>query len=174
MDYLKIKDLSKPNKGYYGIGASACEYNSSFPQYLRITDIDDNGYASHAITTSIDPAIYPEWEQYILRNNDIVFARTGNSTGRNYFCCNISPNTVFAGFLIKFSLNPSLIIPKFVGYYCQSKSYWNQVSALFTGSTRNNINAEQYSDLLIPVPERAFQQHIVNNSERRLNYASLN
>ena len=162
MNYKKIKNLSNPSKGVYGIGASSCNYNSKYPQYLRITDIDDNGYAPYTLETCIDPNIYEEWDKYVLNKNDIVFARTGNSTGRNFFCKNIKPNTVFAGFLIKFSIDPTLINPQYLGYYCQSKSYWNQVSSLFTGSTRNNINAEQYGDLLIPVVDDVLQQHIVN------------
>ncbi|BAQ54224.1 restriction endonuclease subunit S [Mycoplasmopsis arginini] len=162
MNYQKIKNLSNPNKGVYGIGASSCDYNSKYPQYLRITDIDDNGYAPYTLETCINPNLYKNWNKYVLNKNDIVFARTGNSTGRIFFCKNIKPNTVFAGFLIKFSIDPTLINPQYLGYYCQSKSYWNQVSSLFTGSTRNNINAEQYGDLLIPVVDDALQQHIVN------------
>ena len=162
MNYIKIKDLSEPKKGMYGIGASSCDYNPDFPQYLRITDIDDNGYADYFLSTSVNPKTYPEWDKYILKENDIVFARTGNSTGRNYFLKKVKNDTVFAGFLIKFSLNPNCVIPRYVGYYCQSKAYWNQISSLFTGSTRNNVNAEQYGNLLIPIPSTEIQQHIVN------------
>ena len=162
MNYLKIRDLSYPKKGIYGIGASASEYNNIYPQYLRITDIDDNGNAPTILPTCVDINTYPEWNQYLLKENDIVFARTGNSTGRNYFCRKVIKDTVFAGFLIKFSISHELVIPKYVGYYCQSQSYWNQIRAMFTGSTRANINAEQYADLLIPIIDRAEQQHIVN------------
>ncbi len=161
MNYLKIKDLSMPHKGYYGIGASSTDYNNNYPSYLRITDIDDNGHITKILPTCVNTNIYPEWRQYLLKENDIVFARTGNSTGRNYFCDKLVRETVFAGFLIKFSINPEMILPKYLGYYCQSQSYWNQVKSLFTGSTRANVNAEQYADLLIPVAERKQQQHIV-------------
>ena len=162
MNYKKIRDLSLPHKGIYGIGASSTSFNNNFPQYLRITDIDDAGNVPTTLPTCIDINIYPEWQHYLLKENDIVFARTGNSTGRNYFCDKVKNDTVFAGFLIKFSINPDLIIPKYLGYYCQSQSYWNQVKAMFTGSTRANINAEQYANLLIPVLDRDKQQHIVN------------
>ena len=47
-------------------------------------------------------------------------------------------------------------------YYCQSKNYWNQVKSLFTGSTRNNVNAEQYAELKIPMCDAKLQHHIVN------------
>lgn len=68
----------------------------------------------------------------------------------------------FAGFLIKFSLDPNLINPQYVGYYCQSKAYWNQIKSLFTGSTRSNVNAEQYGNLNIPIVSSSLQQHIVD------------
>lgn len=162
MNYVKIKDLSKPQKGIYGIGASATRYSDDLPQYLRITDIDDFGNAPAVLPTCININIYNDWENYLLRKNDIVFARTGNSTGRNYFCKSISRDTVFAGFLIKFTIDSELVIPQYVGYYCQSPAYWNSVKLLFTGSTRANINAEQYGDLLIPIINKDIQQHIVN------------
>ena len=162
MNYVKIRDLSKPQKGFYGLGASATGYSDDLPQYLRITDIDDFGNAPAVLPTCIDINIYTDWKHYLLRKNDIVFARTGNSTGRNYFCKNISRNIVFAGFLIKFTIDSELVIPQYVGYYCQSQTYWNSVKSLFTGSTRANINAKQYGDLLIPIINKDIQQHIVN------------
>lgn len=168
MNYVKIRNLSKPQKGFYGIGASATGYSDNLPQYLRITDIDDYGNVPAILPTCIDINMYTDWKHYLLRKNDIVFARTGNSTGRNYFCKNISKDTVFAGFLIKFTIDSKLVIPQYVGYYCQSQTYWNSVRSLFTGSTRANINAEQYGNLLIPIINKDIQQHIVNN--RRIKY----
>lgn len=162
MNYVKIRDLSKPQKGFYGIGASAVGYSEDLPQYLRITDIDDFGCAPSILPTCININEYSDWKRYLLKENDIVFARTGNSTGRNYFYKTAIKDTVFAGFLIKFSIDPEKVIPQYVGYYCQSQAYWDSVKALFTGSTRANINAEQYGDLLIPVINRDVQQHIVN------------
>ena len=159
---FKLKDLSIGNKGQYGIGASSCEFNADYPQYLRITDIDDYGYAPKQLATSINPFEYQDWNKYLLKKNDIVFARTGNSTGRNHFIKEITNPTVFAGFLIKFSLNQNLVLPNYVGYYCQSQHYWNQIRSLFTGSTRANVNAEQYGELKIPFPKYSVQQHIVN------------
>lgn len=161
MNY-KLKELSIGNKGFYGIGASSCDFKEEYPQYLRITDINDFGYAPSILSTSINPYEYLDWNKYILKENDLLFARTGNSTGRNYLYKKDGKPTVFAGFLIKFSLNPNLVEPSYVGYYCQSKHYWNQIKSLFTGSTRANVNAEQYGELAIPVPERCVQQHIVN------------
>ena len=159
---LKLKDISIGNKGFYGIGASSCKYEPSLPQYLRITDISDDSRISIPLPTSINVNDYPEYKDYFLNKNDIVFARTGNSTGRNYFYSGSLFKIVYAGFLIKFSIDPSKVNPRYVGYYCQSDSYWKQVKSLFTGSTRANANAQMYGELNIPILEKSLQQHIVN------------
>ena len=161
MNKIKLIDLTIDNKGHYGIGASACEFQEGYPLYLRITDIDDNSYVS-SLPTCINPIEYPDYNNYFLKNNDIVFARTGNSTGRNYFYDGKYKNVVFAGFLIKFSLNPLLVVPKYVSYYCQTKQYKDIIEGLSNGSTRKNLNANQFGELEIPMYSIAQQQHIVN------------
>ena len=158
---MLLKDLCTHNVGTYGIGASACSFNKNYPTYLRITDITDDGKLVKPLPTSIDPNSYPNWKEYILSKNDLVFARTGNSTGRNYFH-NSEEELVYAGFLIRFSLNPEKIVPRYVGYYCQSKSYWKQISSLLEGSTRPTMSAELYRKLDIPIVSKAIQQHIVD------------
>ena len=162
MKYINLSDISKNSKGYYGIGASSCAYSPELPQYLRITDITDDGFIPNILPTSININEYPDYKKYFLKRNDIVFARTGNSTGRNYFYEGDDDKIVFAGFLIKFSLIEDLICPKYVKYYCQSTDYKNQIESMCTGSTRNNINAEQYAELKIPVVPKELQQHIVD------------
>lgn len=161
MEYKSLKELTINNRGYYGISASACTYNVLYPQYLRITDISEDGDIPFILPTSIDPKQNKKWSDYLLRKNDIVFARTG-SVGRNYFCKNNMNNVVHAGYLIKFSINPSLVVPKYVGYYCQSQHYRESIKALFSGSVMNNINAQQYGKLLIPINKSNIQQHIVD------------
>lgn len=161
MKYIKLKDLSYPKKGYYGISASACSYKNELPQYLRITDIDEYGNIPYKLPTSIDIFKYRRWNEYLLKKNDIVFARTGSS-GRNHFVENLDKETVFAGFLIKFSIDPKLVIPKYIKYYCQSEKYWNNVKSKFSGTIMPNVNAKQYEELLIPIVDRKIQQHIVN------------
>ena len=163
MIYKKLSEISINNKGYYGIGASSCEKKDDLPQYLRITDISDDGRIPSILPTCIDKNEYSDYGNYILNKGDLLLARTGNSTGRNHLYKKDDKNTVFAGFLIKFSLNDKLINPYYVGYYCQSKNYYNQIDAMITGSTRPNINAEQYGDLLIPICDLSTQQHIVDS-----------
>jgi len=64
--------------------------------------------------------------------------------------------------LIKFSLDPQKINPRFVKYYCQSKYYKEWVYSFNAGSTRGNINAKTFGTLPIPVFSRDYQNKIVS------------
>jgi type I restriction enzyme S subunit len=101
-------------------------------------------------------------EKYILKRNDIVFARTGNSTGRTYFYDGNDGELVYAGFLIKFSLDASKVNPRILKYYTHSKLYYDWVNSFDTGGTRGNINARTYSEMPIILPPRAIQDKIVS------------
>ena len=98
----------------------------------------------------------------MLRPNDIVFARTGGSTGRNYFYDGTDGAFVYAGFLIKFSLDPKKVNPKFIKYFCQSEQYKQWVRSFNTGSTRGNINAQTFGNMEIALPGRKQQDHLVS------------
>lgn len=152
-----LGDLSLDN-GKYGIAASAVDFDAKLPAYLRITDINDDGTLNQLDRKSVNDSNACE---YMLSEGDIVFARTGNSTGRNYFYDPRDGEFAFAGFLIKFSLDNSKVSPRFVKYYAQSKTYWNWVASFNTGSTRGNINAKTYAQMPVPLPERSVQDSIV-------------
>lgn len=104
MEFVKttLGELSIDGKGSYGIASSAVPYDEKLFTYLRITDINDNGTLNKSGLMSVNDS---KAKKYLLKPNDIVFARTGNSTGRNYFYDGTDGNFVFAGFLIKFSID---------------------------------------------------------------------
>ncbi len=152
-----LGELSLDN-GKYGIAASAVDFDAKLPAYLRITDINDDGTLNQLDRKSVNDANACE---YMLSEGDIVFARTGNSTGRNYYYDPRDGKFAFAGFLIKFSLDNSKVNPRFVKYYVQSKPYWNWVASFNSGSTRGNINAKTYAQMPVPLPDRSVQDSIV-------------
>lgn len=153
-----LGELSVDNKGSYGIAASAVEYSEDLYTYLRISDITDDGRINKNDLKSVKEQ---NAKDYLLKPNDIVFARTGGSTGRNYFYDGKDGQFVYAGFLIKFSINPQKVNPKYIKYYCQSKIYRDWVHSFNTGSTRGNINAQTYSQLPIILPPRTQQDILV-------------
>lgn len=144
--------------GRYGIAAPAVEFDSCLPSYLRITDINDDGTLNQTDRKSVND---PSATKFMLQEGDIVFARTGNSTGRNYYYDPRDGEFAFAGFLIKFSLDGSKVNPRFIKYYTQSRMYWDWVASFNAGSTRGNINAKTYAQMPILHPERSTQDAIV-------------
>lgn len=160
MEFQKttLGELSIGGKGSYGIAASAVPYSKNLFTYLRITDINDNGTLNKSGLMSVDNK---KAEQYLLKPNDIVFARTGGSTGRNYFYDGTDGEFVFAGFLIKFSIDETKVNPRFIKYYCLSQEYRDWVHSFNTGSTRGNINAQTYANMPIMLPPRKQQNLLV-------------
>ena len=155
----RLFELSKNNKGYYGIGASAVEYDKNLYTYLRITDIKDDGSLNYSNLKSVNDE---NANKFILENGDIVFARTGNSTGKSYYYDGEILNLVYAGFLIKFSLNDKKVNPKFIKYYTMTNEYKNWVKEIQTGSTRGNINEKMYGNMRIKLPPRYYQDEVVS------------
>ena len=161
MEFQKtnLGELSVNGKGSYGIAASAVPYSDELFTYLRITDINDDGTLNKSGLMSVSDE---KAEQYLLKPNDIVFARTGGSTGRNYFYDGTDGEFVYAGFLIKFSIDSTKVNPRFIKYYCLSQEYRGWVHSFNTGSTRGNINAQTYANMPILLPSREQQDLLVD------------
>ena len=159
MKKVKLSDLCIESEiGKYGIPASAEAYDKNKVRYLRISDIDDLG---NLINTDRKSISSDEIEKYILKEGEIVFARTGNSTGRTYFHEDKNGILAFAGFLIKFGLDKRKVNPKYLKYYTISDEYKSWVNNLSVGSTRGNINAQTFAGCPILLPERKQQDFLV-------------
>ncbi len=154
-----LGELTTDGKGTYGIAASAVDYCAELPTYLRITDINDDGTIDFNGLKSVDD---PNSSKYVLQENDIVFARTGASTGRSYFYDRRDGKFVYAGFLIKFSLDPKKVNPRILKYYTHSKVYYNWVHSFENGATRGNINAKTFADMKLLLPPRNVQDSIAS------------
>jgi type I restriction enzyme S subunit len=155
----KLGDLTIDGKGSYGIAASAIEFDASKYTYLRITDINDDGTINKNGLKSVDDV---NASNYLLKPNDIVFARTGASVGRSYFYDGKDGEFVYAGFLIKFSIDPNKVNPKILKYYTHSQPYYDWILSVDNGATRGNINAQTYSSMPIILPDRNRQDKIAS------------
>ncbi|MDD5399559.1 MAG: restriction endonuclease subunit S [Sulfurimonas sp.] len=158
--------VSKPLKelciegeiGKYGIPASAEDFSIKKTRYLRISDIDDFGNLMDNDKKSVSSK---DIDKYILKEGDLVFARTGNSTGRAYYHELKNGTLAFAGFLIKYGLDSKKVNPKYLKYFTVSKQYKNWVANLSVGSTRGNINAQTFADCPILLPSQEQQNLLV-------------
>ena len=157
----KVKKLGEITigKGEYGIGASATEYIEGKPRYLRITDIGDSCRLLFNEIKGLDDADY---EKYILKEGDIVFARTGNTTGKGYVYNREHGELVYAGFLIKYSIDNNIAKHNFIKYVIQSKRYWDWVSIMSTRSDQPGINSNEYSSFIIQLPPLKEQEKIAS------------
>lgn len=157
MEIKKLKELCY-GKGEYGIAASGEEFSEDKLRYLRISDISDYGELLDIDKKSVS---CEGCEEYLLKKDDIVFARTGNSTGRAFLYEEKYGPLVYAGFLICFHLNNEKVNPKYVKYYTISRTYKNWIENGPTGSTRGNMSEGDFADMPIILPKREFQDKIV-------------
>ena len=65
----------------YGLNAAAKAFDGE-NKYIRITDIDE-GSNKYSLSDVVSPDCELD-EDYLVKENDILFARTGASTGKTY------------------------------------------------------------------------------------------
>ena len=120
-DEKKLRELCM-SKGEYGINAPAVKYSKDLHTYLRITDINEDGAFIEKGKKSV---AYVNAGNFILREGDIVFARTGASVGKTYLYNKADGILVFAGFLIKFTPNEKILLSQYLKFYTSTKQYWD-------------------------------------------------
>lgn len=143
----------------YGLNASAEEFDPSKPRYLRITDIADDGHLKEDEPTSISR---DDAEGYKLEPGDIVFARTGATVGKTFLYREHHPEAAYAGYLIRFQLDQTQVIPEFVFYFTQTDNYNRWVTRITRQGAQENINTGEYQSVLIPIPPIEEQREIVS------------
>lgn len=145
------------NTGDYGINAPAVPYSEDLPTYLRITDIDNWGKFIKDNKVSVDN---PNSLQYVLKDGDIVFARTGATVGKTYLYDSNDGRLVYAGFLIRFSPNTNKVVPYYIKTYTETSAYWNWVRIISQRSGQPGINSVEYGSLKLAVPPMEEQRKI--------------
>jgi len=156
----KIGDLLLTNP-QYGANESGIERKSfTEPRYIRITDINEFG----ELDSSIGVTAAKIEDKYILNENDIIIARSGATVGKSYIYKQNNNNYIcfFAGYMIRFQVNPLLILPDYFFIYTQLNIYKKWISATQRTTGQPNVNAEEYKSLNIPLPPIEIQQKIVD------------
>lgn len=128
------------------------------PKFLRITDIQ-NGQVNWETVPfcSISPQ---DHFQNLLQHGDIVFARTGATTGKS-FLLQSPPDAIVASYLIRVRITSPHISSSFLSYFFQTPQYWEAIAAGTSGSAQGGFNATKLSELKIPVPPIPEQERIV-------------
>ena len=141
------------SKGEYGSNSPADDYDGNI-RYVRITDITEEGNLNGVV---VSPRKVEE--KYMLLQDDLLFARTGNTVGKTYL--HKSGKMVFAGYLIRYRLNKKLMLPQFAFAYTHTNQYYDWVEKIKKVGAQPNISAAQYDSMPIPVPSMAKQIEFV-------------
>ncbi|MEQ9297619.1 MAG: restriction endonuclease subunit S [Cyclobacteriaceae bacterium] len=152
---LKYLLKSKPS---YGINAPAVDYKDHLPQYLRITDISDEGSYLKNGKVSVK---HSDSNNFKLEEGDLVFARTGASVGKTYLYDSKDGELVYAGFLIKVSPDPEKLNTKLLFAFTRTQPYWNWVKVMSMRSGQPGINGNEYGSLKIPLPPTTEEQQAI-------------
>jgi len=126
---------------------------------VRISDIQNNQVNWDSVPFCNIPN--EEITQYLLRKNDILFARTGGTVGKSYLVSEVPENVVYAGYLIRTRYSEKLS-PQYLKYFMESYLYWSQLKKGTTITAQPNCNAKTLGKMVLPLPPLAEQQRIAD------------
>jgi type I restriction enzyme, S subunit len=140
----------------YGLNASATN-DEHGPRFLRITDIHESSVDWNTVPSC--ECSEKELEKFRLSSGDIVFARTGATTGKSCLIRNCPTDSVFASYLIRVRLNEKAN-PEYISHFFNSPIYWAQVRSMAVGAAQPGINATKLKKMQIPLPPIDEQKRI--------------
>ena len=144
-------------KGEYGANVSKADFDPALPRYVRITDISDQGTL---IPTSLASISHEAAKGYFLEEGDLLFARSGATVGKSLLYQAHYGPCAFAGYLIRFRLDPEKIDPYFARNIVQSAEYWDWIAMVQRAQAQPNINAQEYATLPLMLPPLDEQRRI--------------
>ena len=125
------------------------------PRMLRITDIQDGRVDWKSVPYCSVPS--DAEPRYQLEAGDLVFARTGATTGKSFLLRSQPPRSVFASYLIRVRLKP-VLDREYIAWFFESSVYWAQIADSSVGTGQPNVNGTRLAELWVPVPP-PFEQH---------------
>ncbi len=160
-EWVRWGDISQSIQ--YGYNAPAKK--SGRIKMIRISDIHDN---------QVDWSSVPycdinenEIGQYLLKENDILFARTGGTVGKSFLVKEVPEEAIFAGYLIRTRYSENLS-PLYLKYFMESRIYWEQLHNGTIKTAQPNCNGKTLSKMMLPLPPMAEQHRIVAKIEELL------
>jgi type I restriction enzyme S subunit len=152
--HIKLSSCSAIGYGY----TSKSSIKFTGPQYLRITDIQDDR-VDWLLVPRIEEKI-SEVKKFLLKDGDIVFARTGATTGKSYLIKE-PPFSVFASYLIRVDPDRNSIEPEYLRHFFRSGNYWTEINAGISGAAQGGFNASKLGEMMFPLPVISIQKQLV-------------
>ena len=152
---VRVSDLAEHPQ--YGFTASATAQPVG-PRFVRITDLKDGRIQWE----NVPFCECKEADKYAICENDILFARTGATTGKTQFV-HAPERAVFASYLIRLRPKPGVEAGYLYAFF-QSDAYWSQISEEKEGSAQPNVNGEKLSRLRIPSVSREGNVQLLRSS----------
>jgi type I restriction enzyme S subunit len=140
----------------YGVTASAVQEPRG-PKFLRITDIQDGRVNWDTVPWCECDA--QSTDDSRLRSGDIVFARTGATTGKSFLIRECPTDVVFASYLIRVRIGHAADA-RFISHFFQTPEYWKQVAKGARGVAQPGLNATTLKALSVPLPPLSDQRRI--------------
>jgi len=151
---LKFGDivLGKP---VYGANVKGVKRKSE-TRYIRITDINENG-------TLNEEFVSPEFveEKYLLKENDFLIARSGNTVGKTFLYKEKYGRAIYAGYLVNYHLDFKKVIPEYVLEYTKSYTFKQWILSNQRIAGQPNINGQEYLQAPIVIPPLVEQNKII-------------
>ena len=129
---------------------------------VRISDIHDN-----VVQWSTVPfcKIAPhEIDTYLLKENDILFARTGGTVGKSFLVQSVPEPAIYAGYLIRTRYSQELC-PQYLKSFMESQLYWEQLKSGTIATAQPNCNGKTLGRMLLPIPPKAEQKRLIRKLE---------
>ena len=140
----------------YGYNAPAQENGRI--KMVRISDIQDNSVLWE--TVPYCDIRESEIDAYLLKPNDILFARTGGTVGKSYLVQEVPEEAIYAGYLIRTRYSNQLC-PQYLKYFMESELYWSQLREGTIATAQPNCNGKTLGNMLVPIPPLLEQFRIV-------------
>lgn len=154
----------------YGANEPAESNNPDNPRYIRITDFWNDWFLRDDTFCSL---AMEEAKNYLLEEWDILFARSGATVWKTFIFSNYDWKACFAWYLIRARVNREIINEKFLYLYTKSNAYEEWKSFIFNASTIQNIGADKYNNLLVPIPSLSHQKAIIEYIEQETSIINI-
>jgi len=140
----------------YGYNAPALENGDI--RMVRISDIQNNKVLWENVPFCLINT--SEIETYLLKVNDILFARTGGTVGKSFLVEEVPMKAIYAGYLIRTRYS-SLLSPYYMKAFMESQLYWEQLKNGTIATAQPNCNGKTLAKMLLPIPPINEQERIV-------------